>query len=354
MAAAIQARGYNADQTTIPSDSHNQGLSGDRYHDLVDLAAVRTVIAVARTGQFQLAAAELAITQQAVSKRVAALEKDLAVRLFTRSARGAELTIDGQAFLPHARELLRAAERARACVRPGHRALRVEVINRRIATAMLLREFHGAHPDIELDVVTLAEAGTDTAIAAVRAGTIDAAFRAVGAPSTGSVAAVDGLRDVAVRRVLDEPHQLFTGPGHPLAAARSVTPAQLVGHRLWIPGILPGTEWGAYYAEFAAAFGLGVDAIGPNFGTEHLLDALADSASLASLVGEGTRLVWPAHYDLRRIPLRAPTPIYPHSVIWRPDNPHPALRALLDHLSAAGAARSAPPAGAVWTPTWAI
>ncbi|WP_435878135.1 LysR family transcriptional regulator, partial [Streptosporangium canum] len=72
----------------------------------VDLDAVRTFVAVVDTGQFQEAAADLSITQQAVSKRVAGLEKDLAVRLFTRTARGARLTIDGQAFLPHARELL--------------------------------------------------------------------------------------------------------------------------------------------------------------------------------------------------------------------------------------------------------
>ncbi len=61
---------------------------------------------------FQEAAAALSITQQAVAKRIAALEKDLDVRLFTRTARGAQLTIDSQAFLPHARELLRAEERA--------------------------------------------------------------------------------------------------------------------------------------------------------------------------------------------------------------------------------------------------
>lgn len=35
--------------------------------------------------------------------------KDLGVRLFTRTARAALLTIVGQAFLPHARHLLRAA-----------------------------------------------------------------------------------------------------------------------------------------------------------------------------------------------------------------------------------------------------
>src|SRR5580704_4575464 len=54
----------------------------------VDLDAVRTFVAAAELGQFQEAAAALSITQQAVSKRVAALEKDLEVRLFTRTARG--------------------------------------------------------------------------------------------------------------------------------------------------------------------------------------------------------------------------------------------------------------------------
>ncbi|MER6982845.1 LysR family transcriptional regulator, partial [Streptomyces carpinensis] len=92
----------------------------------MDLEAVRTFVAVAEAGQFQKAAADLSITQQAVSKRIATLERMLGVRLFTRAARGAELTIDGQAFLPHARELLRVAERAGASVRPGRRPLRVD------------------------------------------------------------------------------------------------------------------------------------------------------------------------------------------------------------------------------------
>src|ERR1700730_3257142 len=121
----------------------------------MDLDTVRTFVAAADAGQFQEAAAELAVTQQAVYKRIAALEGVLGGRLFTRTARGAELTIDGQAFLPHARELLRVAERAVASVRPGRRALRVDVVNRRIAPAGLLQDFYRMHPEIELDVVTL-------------------------------------------------------------------------------------------------------------------------------------------------------------------------------------------------------
>jgi DNA-binding transcriptional LysR family regulator len=308
----------------------------------MDTDAVRTFVAVADTGQFQHAADDLAITQQAVSKRVAALEKVLGVRLFTRTARGARLTVDGQAFLPRARELLRAEQRAAAAVRPGRRPLRVDVIGRRLAPAGLLRGFHRAHPGTELTVVTHLPAA-DAAIEAVGSGAIDAAFRAVIRPARQLPAGVQAAR------VLDEPVQLLTGPGHRLAAARAVTPDQLAGHRIWIPGLVAGTEWTAFYEELAAAFGLTIDAADPDFGTEPLLDTVASVPALATFVGEQTHLIWPGLYDLRRIAVRDPAPVYPHSLIWRTDNPHPALTMLRDYLGSQPGHSSA----VTWTPGWA-
>ncbi len=302
----------------------------------VDLDVVRTFVAVADGGRFQEAADDLAITQQAVSKRIAALERELGVRLFTRTSRGALLTAQGRAFLPHARDLLRAGRRAAAAVRPGRRALRVDVIGRGLAPAGLLREFHDAHPGTELDVVTMFDA--DAAIAAVGSGAIDASFRAVTARLPGGVEAV---------RVLDEPLLLVTGPAHALAGARAVSPADLAGHPIWMPGIVAGTEWAAYYDELAATFGLAIDAGGPNFGLEPVLDVIAGSATLATLVGEGTRFVRPAGRDLRRIAVRDPVPVYPHSLVWRGDDPHPALATLRAHLG------SAPGRDGDWAPAWA-
>jgi DNA-binding transcriptional LysR family regulator len=309
----------------------------------VDLGAVRTFVAAADAGQFQEAAAELSITQQAVSKRIAVLEKDLDVRLFTRTARGAKLTIDGQAFLPHARELLRAAERADASVRPGRRALRVDVVNRRIAPAVLLQDFYRKHPEIQLDVVTLT-GDVDAAIAAIEAGTIDATFHAVRVPARQLP------RVVKSARVIDDPHQLLVGPRHALANAEAVTPAQLAGHRIWMPGLAPDTEWGAYYDELVAAFGLIIDVAGPVFGNEAMLAEIADSPVLATLVGESSRYLWPDSYDLRRIPVRDPTPVYPMSLIWRNGNPHPSLVKLRDYL---GSRRVNAPDTDVWLPKWA-
>lgn len=309
----------------------------------MNLEAVRAFVTVAEEGQFQLAAAHLGISQQAVSKRLATLESDLGVRLFTRTASGAQLTIDGQAFLPHARELLRLEQRAADSVRPDRRALRIDVINYRTAPSAVLRAFHRVHPDVELDLVTIVETA-EAAIAAVQAGAIDASFRAVGSPMS---LLPDGIKAVPA---VDEAHHLLVGPHHPLATARSVTPADLVGQRIWMPGMLQGSEWDAYYDDLVDAFGLTIERVGPFFGTEHLLDVLADSSTLANLAGEHTRYLWPDGYDLRRIPVCHPTPVYPISLVWHQDNTHPALSTLLERLDSTHARQ---PDAEIWMPSWA-
>ncbi|ROR43441.1 LysR family transcriptional regulator [Kitasatospora cineracea] len=309
----------------------------------MDLEAVRTYVAVAEAGQFQKAATDLAVTQQAVSKRIAGLERDLGVRLFARTPRGAEPTIDGLAFLPHARELLRVADRAAASVRAGRRPLRVDVINSRGAAARLMRDFHRAHPDVELDIVMLLD--IEAAVAAIRSGSVDASFRAVAMPGRPLP------EDLTAVRVVDEPLHLLTGPAHALAAARTVPLAELAGHRIWMPGLLPGSEWGAYYEALAGEFGLTIESTGPNFGSDALLDTIADTPALATFMGEDTRLVWPTGYGLRRIPVTDPVPVYPHSLLHRRDDPHPALPALRAHLAAA-TATTAPVVGG-WIPSWA-
>ncbi|MBB5841562.1 LysR family transcriptional regulator [Kribbella italica] len=294
----------------------------------MDLEVVRTFVTATDAGQFQAAADELRITQQAVSKRIAALERDLGVLLFTRSPRGAQLSVDGHAFLPHARELLRVAQQAEASVRTVRRALRIDVLNRRTAPAAALHAFHQLHPGIELDVVELPDASIDEAVQAVADGTIDATFRCPRHELTGPVRA---------ERVVDDRHQLLVGPRHPLASAAQLTLADLAPYPIWMPGLPADTEWGSYYAALADAFALTIDTTGPSFGIEVQLDELAASADRATLVGEGTRYLWPAAYDLRRIPIVAPTPVYPHSIIWRAGNRHPGLAVFLGHLRAARA-----------------
>lgn len=307
----------------------------------MDTEAVRSFVRAAELGQFQQAADELGVTQQAVSKRIAGLERTLDVRLFTRTARGVEPTLDGRAFLPHARAVVAAVERATAAVGPGSRALRIDVLGLRSAQAVVLHDYWRSRPPTGLDVVTLRVDDPRVAVAAVEAGDIDASFRAV----TDAAVLPPGVRMI---RAFDSPLELLVGPGHPLAAARRLTPPQLRGHRIWVPGIAPASEWADFYDQLATEFALRTDAAGPHFGDDVLLDTLADSTDVATLVGARDRYIWPAGHDLRRIPVVSPTLAYPLSLILRDTGPHPGLRGLITHL---GSLPKIPEP--VWRPSWA-
>ncbi|MDT0301273.1 LysR family transcriptional regulator [Streptomonospora wellingtoniae] len=307
----------------------------------MDTEAVRSFVRAAELGQLQHAADEQGVTQQAVSKRIAAVERELGVRLFIRTPRGVEPTLDGQAFLPHARSIVAGVDRAVTAVGPGSRALRIDVLGLRSAQAVVLHDYWRSHPETDLDVVTLRVDDPHTAASAVQAGDVDAAFRTVTDPATLP-------RGVRMIHAFDSPLQLLVGPRHPLASARTLTPHRLRGHRVWMPGIVPRSEWAEFYDQLAAAFGLRIDAAGPNFGNEVLLDTLADSADVATFVGARDRYIWPTSYDLRRIPLVDPVPAYPLSLMLPAADPHPGLGAVIDHLEGL-----APIPDGAWLPSWA-
>jgi hypothetical protein len=54
------------------------------------------------------------------------------------------------------------ADRAATSVRPGRRALRIDVLNRRTAPATPLHAFHQLHSGVDLDVVTLSDVHADS------------------------------------------------------------------------------------------------------------------------------------------------------------------------------------------------
>lgn len=308
----------------------------------MDLEALRTFVAVAETGRFLAAADQLHVSQQAVSKRMAVLEERLGVVLLVRTARGSHLSPDGQVLLPHARKVLAALEGAERAVRPGSRPFRIDVLNRRIAPAQTVYTYFRSAAGIALDAVTLADQDAARSVRTLLDGGVDASFRAIRAEQVP-----DG---VCAERLLDVPLQVLVGPAHPLADSAWVRPADLAGHRIWIPGIRAGSEWADFYLALAGEFGLDIDALGPHFGDEALMDALAESVDLATLVGAGDRYVWPESYRLRRIPLRDPVAVYPHVLLSRAGHRHPVLDGLRDHLRATRPMVG----GEAWVPPWVV
>jgi DNA-binding transcriptional LysR family regulator len=306
----------------------------------VNIEALRAFVAVAEEGQFQLAADRLDVSQQAVSKRIAALETELGTALFKRTPSGAALTQDGRTFLPHAGAVLAAVSNAFASVQPGTRPLRVDVLDRGTGAVDLLREFCQENPEVAVEMVI--GRGAASTVRSLVAGEIDAGYAYL-RDVAGELS--PGLARTYARL---EPAHVMVGVRHPLARSRGVRPEELARYRAWVPGIAPGSEWETFFVDLAEAFGLDIDPTGYAVGTESVFDAVAASRSLVTFVGERSRVGWPGSLGVVRLPVVDPVPLYPWSLIWRADTGHQGAIRLIGHVK-----RSfAPPAAgtAVWLP----
>lgn len=72
----------------------------------MDLRTLRNFVTVAHEEDITRAAAQLFITQPALSRQMQHLENELRVRLFERSVRHSTLTAEGRLFLRRAEEML--------------------------------------------------------------------------------------------------------------------------------------------------------------------------------------------------------------------------------------------------------
>jgi DNA-binding transcriptional LysR family regulator len=143
-----------------------------------DAARLRVFREVVRRGSLSAAAEALTFTQPAVSRQIAALEREAGAQLLERTPRGIRLTDAGRVLLGHAEAILDRMAIARAQVESvvSLTAGRLRIGSFQTANVTLvpraIAAFARTHPQIEL---SLAEATTRTAMAQLRAGEVDVA-----------------------------------------------------------------------------------------------------------------------------------------------------------------------------------
>ncbi len=143
---------------------------------LDDLAGLRIFERIVAGGSLSSAARELGLSLAVVSKRLAAMERRLDVRLLNRSTRRLSLTEEGALFHEHCLRVLAAVDEAEATLLGRHDrvvgTLRVAAPNSlgRRQLVPLLARFARAHPGLHVQlslsdgVVDLVQGGFDLAV----------------------------------------------------------------------------------------------------------------------------------------------------------------------------------------------
>src|SRR4029453_10754924 len=173
---------------------------------LPPLAAIRAFEAAARTENFTAAAAELGMTQAAVSYQVKSLEERLGAPLFVREKGRARLTPLGARLLPALSSAFDSMEAAFSSHREEDETLLSITTTHTFANTWLawrLGAFQMDHPDLAVRMTTSNE------VCDLRGGDADVAIRAGGGDWEGL-----------------EHHRLFTSSFTPMASPDCIAEAE--------------------------------------------------------------------------------------------------------------------------------
>jgi DNA-binding transcriptional LysR family regulator len=191
------------------------------------------------------AAAELEVTEPAVSVAVAALRKELGDELFVRNGRGIALTPGGRRLAALAGEILGLAEQARRSVHdaPGQpRQLQ-------IAATSIVAEHIGPLIDA---FTARGGSGLEISVQDVQGGSFaDSLEHRRADIAVGPHPGLDRSATIASVPFLRLRLMIVAAPGHGLAGERDIAPASLAGER-WVIGpqeIDPTTAVGLFFAR---------------------------------------------------------------------------------------------------------
>jgi len=284
----------------------------------MELRHLKSFLAVADQLNFRRAAAELNLTQPALSRQIAQLEAELGCGLFVRDRRGVALTAAGAHLYRRAGDLLDAVEALARETREAGGGVRGTLSIGYTEAAMssflpgLIRQLRQARPELDL---RLRQEHSDQLAREVVQRKLDAAFASLPAGDPGLASTPVATEEIGV--VLPE--------GHPQAGRREVALRMLAGEAFILfpyaanprlhtdlMAACRSEGFAPRVVEEAGTRILAVNLVAAGLGVSFL------GVHLAHLCGAGT--------VFRR--LKAPRPVMQFHLVEPADFPHPALEVM--------------------------
>ncbi|GKQ39301.1 LysR family transcriptional regulator [Streptomyces sp. A012304] len=277
----------------------------------VELRQLRCLVAILDEGGFTDAAAVLGVSQAAVSRTLASLERSLGVRLLRRTSRMVTPTAAGLRVAAHARRVLGEVDALVREAASGHTRLRIgyawSALGRH--TVAFQRRWAALRPETDLQLVRVNSASAGLAdgacdMAVVRRPLEDRRFDSV----------IVGLERRLCALAADDP----------LARRRSVRLADLSGRTLLVDR-RTGTTTPELWPPDARP------AVEETHDVDDWLTVIATGRGIG-VTAEATAHQYPRPGIVYR-PVRDAEPVAVRLVWWR-DDPHPAGQAVLELLTA--------------------
>ncbi|MGH3328771.1 MAG: LysR substrate-binding domain-containing protein [Streptomycetales bacterium] len=284
----------------------------------MELRHLRYFLAVAQELHFGRAAEQLHIVQPALSKQIAALEREVGVRLLERTKRSVRLTQAGAVFLGEARQVLAhanlAAEHARAAGRGERGVLVIGFIPPALNSVLppALRAHRLRYPDVRL---VLRESPNRVAVDGVLSSQLHLAFVRLPIEDTA----------LCCETVLEEPVMLAVPDDHELADLEEIPLAALADEAFVMIPRSQEQVLHDYYIALCLQAGFSPRIVHE---VNHLLVAVGLVAG-----GVGVAFVPASTQSVLRPgvvyrPLREPTPMFRLGAVWQPE-PNPVVSAFL-------------------------
>ena len=189
------------------------------------LEQLQTFLAIADTGSFQAAARRCGVTQSTVSRQIRALEDDLGLPLYHRTAQ-AKLTVGGERLLPRARRICQEWQQAVSDISDLVAGKQPELCVAGIHSVCshllppIVTQFCQRYPDVQLRLTAL---GSDRSLKVLRDGLVDIAVVMHNPLLTSN-------QEMVVTPLYEEPVEVLMSASHPLSQYSTIPWAALANY----------------------------------------------------------------------------------------------------------------------------